>query len=777
MFYVNGLGLAFSALMMNEFRHLTLKCTDESLVPHGANYSDLNHQTCTLPGSYPGSDLVRGADYIRMSYSYDTKDLWRNFGLLIVLIVGFLAANSILGEYITFGSGGKTITYFVKEDAERKKLNDALAKRRETRRQNKGSEASDTALKINSEAILTWEDLVYDVPAPSGGQLRLLNNIYGYVKPGTLTALMGASGAGKTTLLDVLASRKSIGIISGDVLVDGVPKGIAFQRGTSYTEQLDVHEPTQTVREALRFSAYLRQPYEVSIEEKNAYVEDVIALLEMENIADAIIGNAETGLAVEERKRVTIGVELAAKPELLLFLDEPTSGLDSQSAFNIIRFLKKLAAAGQAILCTIHQPNASLFENFDRLLLIQRGGHCAYFGETKELLHYFEKHGAYCPPTANIAEWMLDAIGAGQAARIGDRDWADIWRTSEELANVKAEISAIKDQQVAAVAGKSPEQSMYATPLSYQIAQVVKRANVSFWRTPNYGFTRLFNHIVISLFTGVVYINLDDSLSSLQYRVFVIFQVTVLPSLILAQVEPMYGSARLISFREQSSRMYKPVAFTLGMVVAEIPYSLLCTLGFYICIYFPTGMNPAPDRAGYQFLVILICEMFSVSLGQMVAALTPNFYIASLLNPFIIVIFSLFCGVTIPAPNIPEFWRSWLYQLDPHTRLVGGMVVTELHDMPVVCRDIEFSSFNPPSGMTCGDYAGEFMKAASGYIKDLSATDVCQYCTYKVGDEFFEPMGLSYDNRWRDLGIFAAFVVSNTVILFLASRFLNFSRR
>lgn len=64
-------------------------------------------------------------------------------------------------------------------------------------------------------------------------------------------------------------------------------------------------------------------------------------------MADAIIGDPETGLAVEQRKRVTIGVELAAKPELLLFLDEPTSGLDSQSAFNIVRFLRKLAAAGQ----------------------------------------------------------------------------------------------------------------------------------------------------------------------------------------------------------------------------------------------------------------------------------------------------------------------------------------------------------------------------------------------------------------------------------------------
>ena len=64
---------------------------------------------------------------------------------------------------------------------------------------------------------------------------------------------MGVCGSGKTTLLDVLAARKNIGVISGDILVDGKPLGTSFQRGVTYAEQLGVHEPTQTVREASRF--------------------------------------------------------------------------------------------------------------------------------------------------------------------------------------------------------------------------------------------------------------------------------------------------------------------------------------------------------------------------------------------------------------------------------------------------------------------------------------------------------------------------------------------
>lgn len=780
-FYINALGLGFSALMMNEFERLDLTCAGNNLIPFGEGYNDINAQVCTLPGSRAGTTSVSGTDYIKTSFSWDPANLWRNWGIMIALIVGFLLANAFLGEYVKWGAGGRTVTYFVKEDKELKELNGKLQSKRD-RRNLKEEKAEDSSeLNIVSKAVLTWEDLCYDVPVPSG-ELRLLKNIYGYVKPGQLTALMGASGAGKTTLLDVLANRKNIGVIHGDKLVDGKTPGIAFQRGTAYAEQLDVHEPATTVREALRFSADLRQPYETPQAEKYAYVEEVISLLEMEDIADAIIGDPESGLAVEQRKRVTIGVELAAKPELLLFLDEPTSGLDSQSAFNIVRFLRKLAAAGQAILCTIHQPNSALFENFDRLLLLQRGGQCVYFGDIGKdahvLLDYFRRHGADCPSDANPAEWMLDAIGAGSTQRIGDRDWADVWADSDEFANVKNHIVEIKRDRIAAVGSAEPvEQKEYATPLSFQIKKVVKRQNLSFWRTPNYGFTRLFNHVIIALLTGLMYLQLNDSRASLQYRVFIIFQVTVLPALILAQVEPKYAVARMISFREQMSKAYTTFPFALSMVIAEMPYSVLCAVFFFIPLYYIPGLNSSSSRAGYQFFIVLITEIFSVTLAQGIAALTPTPFIASYVNPFIIIIFALFCGVTIPKPQIPKFWRVWLYELNPFTRLIGGMIVTELHDLPVKCTPSEFNRFRAPDGQNCGEYMQNFFKnGAPGYLLN-NATNMCEYCAFKVGDEFYAPLGYEFGNRWRDLGIFAAFIGSNLAILFLAARYLNFNRR
>jgi ATP-binding cassette subfamily G (WHITE) protein 2 (SNQ2) len=681
--------------------------------------------------------------------------------------------------------GGNAATIFAKPNKERKALNEKLTAKRDARRKDRSNEEG-SEISIKSESVLTWENLNYDVPVP-GGTRRLLTNVFGYVRPGELTALMGASGAGKTTLLDVLAARKNIGVISGDILVDAIAPGKEFQRSTSYAEQLDVHEPTQTVREAFRFSAELRQPYHVPMEERYAYVEEIISLLEMESIADAIIGTPEFGLTVEQRKRVTIGVELAAKPELMLFLDEPTSGLDSQSAFNIVRFLKKLAASGQAILCTIHQPNAALFENFDRLLLLQRGGRTVYFGDIGKDAHvlrsYLESHGAVAKPTDNIAEFMLEAIGAGSAPRVGNRDWADIWEDSSELAQVKETIIRLKRERQEASGGSNVKngeaEKEYASPFSHQMKVVSTRMFRSFWRMPNYLFTRLFSHVAVALITGLMYLNLDNSRSSLQNRVFIIFQVTVLPALIITQVEVLYHIKRALFFREQSSKMYSPFVFTSSIVLAEMPYSIMCAVAFYLPLYFMPGFQTEPSRAGYQFFMVLITEIFAVTLGQGLASITPSPFISAQFDPFIIINFALFCGVTIPPPQMPGFWRAWLYQLDPFTRLIGGMVTTALHGVEVVCKQSELNAFSAPSNMTCSEYMEPFFSnGGSGYLTQGSQdSQDCEYCAYKVGDEFYSTFNLSFDNRWRDLGIYFCFIVSNLIILVTASRFLNWNRR
>jgi len=138
-------------------------------------------------------------------------------------------------------------------------------------------------------AVFHWDGVNYDIKI-KGEPRRLLDDVDGWVQPGTLTALMGVSGAGKTTLLDVLASRTTMGVITGEMLVDGRERDTGFQRKTGYVQQQDLHLATSTVREALVFSAILRQPKLTPLKEKIAYVDEVIKVLEMETYADAVVG-------------------------------------------------------------------------------------------------------------------------------------------------------------------------------------------------------------------------------------------------------------------------------------------------------------------------------------------------------------------------------------------------------------------------------------------------------------------------------------------------------
>ncbi|ORY59909.1 pleiotropic drug resistance ABC transporter [Leucosporidium creatinivorum] len=770
-YYINPLNYSFSAAMMNEFSRIDLTCDGAYITPRNVGGitkypADLGpNQVCTLVGSTPGTAAVSGAQYIAGNFEYDVANLWRNFGITLVFFIGFNIMQAWAVERFKHGADAPAINVFRKENKETKALNERLQENKVAFR--KGEQEQDLSGLINTRKPFTWENLTYTVPVP-GGKKQLLDNVFGYVKPGTLTALMGSSGAGKTTLLDVLASRKTIGVVGGDILINGRKPGLEFQRGTAYCEQQDTHEHTATVREAFRFSAYLRQPAHISKEEKDRYVEEVIQLLELEDLADAMIGFPGFGLGVEARKRVTIGVELASKPQLLLFLDEPTSGLDGQSAYNIVRFLKKLAAAGQAILVTVHQPNALLFENFDRLLLLKAGGRCVYFGpigkDSSVIRDYFAKHGAHCPENANPAEYMLEAIGAGSRRMVGKTDWADLWLESPELVQVKEEIQALKAEGLAQPDDTDDgSHSQYATPFTTQMKVVGERTFTAFWRSPDYGFTRLFNHISIGLCVSLTFLNLGDNVAALQYRVFALFFVTVLPAIIISQIEPTFIMGRQTFIRESSSKMYSQVVFALSQLAAESPYSLLCAVAFFLLLYYPMGFNKATDRAGYQFFVVLVTEFFAVTLGQGVAALSPSIYIAALQNPFLLVIFSLFCGVTIPKPNMPYFWRSWLYDLDPFTRIISGMVSTELHGLSITCLPREFHEFQPPAGQTCFEWAQDFIDIAGGYLQDGSLTENCQYCqcepfpvllislreyanfyfpTDSVGDEFYTPLSI-----------------------------------
>jgi ATP-binding cassette, subfamily G (WHITE), member 2, SNQ2 len=625
-----------------------------------------------------------------------------------------------------------------------------------------------------NETVFTYQDVNYTIPY-EGRERKLLSDIQGYVKPGKLTALMGASGAGKTTLLNTLAQRTNFGTVTGNFLVDGRPLPKSFQRATGFAEQQDVHEPTATVREALRFSALLRQPEEVSEEEKYEYCERIIDLLEMRDIAGATIGKVGSGLNQEQRKRVTIGVELASKPELLMFLDEPTSGLDSGAAFNIVRFLRKLADAGQAILCTIHQPSSVLFEYFDELLLLKSGGRVVYHGplghDSHTLTDYFESNGANkCPPNANPAEYMLEAIGAGNPDYKG-KDWADVWAKSKEHQDRSNEIEQmIKDRNHAEINKSLKDDREYAMPLSTQTMAVVKRTFVAYWRMPDYIMGKFVLHIATGLFNTFTFYHIGYSQIDFQSRLFSIFMTLTISPPLIQQLQPKFLEFRnIFQSRENNSKIYSWFAFTTAAVIVELPYSLVAGSVYFCTWWFGAiGRHVSAFASGYTFIMLMLFELYYVGFGQAIASFAPNELLASLLVPIFFLFVVSFCGVVVPYVALPYFWRSWMYWLTPFHYLLEGLLAVGTHGQPIVCETTEFARFSPPPGRTCQEYTRQQTAAMGGYVQ-TGLDGLCELCAYKNGDEFSSGFNIYYSHIWRDFGIMIGFVVFNFAVVYVST--------
>lgn len=294
--------------------------------------------------------------------------------------------------------------------------------------------------------VIAFQDLWYSVPDPHSPKesLTLLKGISGYAMPGSITTLMGSTGAGKTTLMDVIAGRKTGGTIQGKILLNGYEANdLAIRRCTGYCEQMDIHSDASTIREALIFSAFLRQDSSVPDSQKYDSVEECLELLDLQSVADEIVRGSPT----ERMKRLTIGVELAADPKVL-FLDEPTSGLDARSAKLIMDGVRKVADTGRTIVCTIHQPSTEVFMLFDKLLL-KRGGQTVFFGDlgkrAQKMVDYFEAIPGVTPLREgyNPATWMLECIGA-RVIHVHDNpvDFVDVFNSSKMKHEMDMQLSS-----------------------------------------------------------------------------------------------------------------------------------------------------------------------------------------------------------------------------------------------------------------------------------------------------------------------------------------------
>ncbi|KAI0076391.1 pleiotropic drug resistance ABC transporter [Panus rudis PR-1116 ss-1] len=778
--YINPLKYGFESMIVNEFHNFAAKCA--GLIPQGPGYENVSiaNQACATVGSIPGSAIVDGSLYAALSFDYSYSHLWRNFGIIWAFGIAFITSYLTLTEF-NLGLASESSTVLFKRDSKTVKSQSTTSADEEKGHPDIGvainkeqprklTDEFEGGVVQQSHDVFTWQHLNYTITLPDGETKQLLDDVSGFVAPGKLTALVGSSGAGKaifiqTTLLNVLAQRVTMGVVSGDRLVNGHPLPVDFQAQTGYCQQMDTHLPTSTVREALLFSAKLRQPASVPLAEKEAYVDKCLKMCGLEQYADAVVGS----LGVEHRKRTTIAVELAAKPQLLLFLDEPTSGLDSQSAWAITSFLRTLADNGQAILCTIHQPSAELFGIFDRLLLLRRGGQTVYFGDlghqARTLINYFQRNGAReCLPDENPAEYMLAVTGAGATAR-ADIDWHEVWKKSPEAAQLQRELERIHADGRSRPPPNARYKSEFATSWCNQFALLLRREMEDHWRQPTYMISKLGLNIVSGIFIGFTFFKAKDTLQGTQNKLFAVFMGTIPSVAIAMQLQvPFIATRTIYEIRERPSRMYSWTALLCAQLLAELPWNILSSSLFFLCWYWTVAFPTS--RAGYTFLMFgVVFPAYYTSIGQAIATMSPNAETAALLFCAVFSFVLIFNGVLQPYRGLG--WWRWMYRTTPFTYLIEGLLGQAIGRSQINCSSLEFAPVHPPAGQTCQAYLGPFVEFAGGYIENPDSTDVCQYCPFRTTDQFLlSSFNINYDNRWRDFGLLLAYVAFNIFCMF-----------
>jgi ABC-type multidrug transport system ATPase subunit len=223
----------------------------------------------------------------------------------------------------------------------------------------------------------------------------------------------------------------------------------------------DVQSAELTVRETIIFSAQLRLDAKNPIYDEpgglDEHVDSIIRVLELTHEADILVGNEEDGgLTFEQKKRLSIAVELAASPSIV-FLDEPTSGLDARAALLVMKALKKMCDTGRTVVATIHQPSSAVFDMFDDLLLLKKGGEVVFFGDlgacSCNLVAYFEALGAtHMNKGENPATWMLNVLGEkimidGVTSENEALDFAKAWNDSSNYLDLRRRLAKATESQ------------------------------------------------------------------------------------------------------------------------------------------------------------------------------------------------------------------------------------------------------------------------------------------------------------------------------------------
>lgn len=588
----------------------------------------------------------------------------------------------------------------------------------------------------------------------------ILKSLSGQLKSGELTAIMGPSGCGKTTLLECISGKRQSGVTgsisfsgSKDVNLSFISQNdqllahLSVRESLLFASRLKNHKTTngasgkngcikrESITESPVFSLDV-VPNDVNgtitcIKQSSSGLKacfkscciknghhhssncskvkkqsdhDIIVskLLEqfgLTNCAEVKVSNCSGG----QLKRLSIAQELVSKPNLLI-LDEPTSGLDSASCFQCIELLQQLTSHNNdsplAVVATIHQPSARVFNMFSKVIFLSTTGRCIFQGSPSDLVIHLSSVGLQCPPFNNPADYMSE-VASGEYGLENIHKLADVTSaTCREI--VPSNVLERSDSTDVSEIDKRLNNRKHL-PFFEHIRLLFKRTVLSIIRDPMLTTIRFFSHIIVAIFIGLLYgskigsasgcppVYTEDNLGSVQKHLYddIIASGENVANLFFATMFVMYGAMlpTVLTFplelnvflKERRNGWYNSRTYYLAKTLADVPMQIVFPVIYGVIIFTMNGQVFSTWRLSMFLIVLILTGLVAQSQGLIVSALfmhDPNG--AVFVGPMTSIPFLLFAGFFVRVKTMPSYlvcvsYFSYLrYALEALISLIYG---------------------------------------------------------------------------------------------------------
>uniref|UniRef100_A0AAG5DL32 ABC transporter domain-containing protein n=1 Tax=Anopheles atroparvus TaxID=41427 RepID=A0AAG5DL32_ANOAO len=472
----------------------------------------------------------------------------------------------------------------------------------------------------------------------------ILKNLSGSFQSGRLVGILGPSGAGKSSLLNVLSGFKKTNV-TGQLMVDGQLLSERRSRKlVSYTRQEVTLWQCLTVEESLRYAAEFKLGH-CTHEQKQTKVLELLDILGLQRCADTLTADISGGQA----KRLSIGLELVSDPKVML-LDEPTSGLDSVAAYQVLAYVRELAARGRVIACVIHQPNSQQMQLIDDLFVLAKGRRI-YNGPTNEMVTRFASFELHCPVSYNPADYALEVASLEQEDE----------RLERLMMEEEKDIFDYKPTRLATEKCVDESYQRYSLTTFQQLQLLLHRTAMCVVKDSYQFKARIGINLAIASLLSLAFYSTGNNADRIWANTAVLIislYAIFFTSLFSAVLVYPRESACLV--QESKNNWYSLKAYYWAKIIVELPTLFCSSLVFVVIVYFFTSQPLEWFRFGMFTLVCLLFGWISQMLGLLLGSLMP-IQISLFIALLVLVPASLFSGYFVPLRDAGPFLRPLMY--------------------------------------------------------------------------------------------------------------------